>query len=54
MPKDEEARIWSLQKNLEDVEVPDDERVEDAGLSETCDDEPGPKSARDRRKVAIA
>lgn len=54
LPKDEEARIWSLQKDLEEVEVPDDERVEDAGLVDGCEDEPVRKSGRDRRKVAIA
>ena len=54
LPADEEERIWSLQKGLEEVEVPDDERVEDAGLSEASEDEPAHKSGRDRRKVAIA
>jgi hypothetical protein len=54
LPKDEEARIWSLQKDLEDVEVPEDERVEDAGLGDPGDDELVSKPARERRKVAVA
>lgn len=54
LSKDEEAEIWSLQRNLEEIELPEDERVEDAGLAESCNEEPVNRPVRDRRKVAIA
>jgi len=34
LAKVQEARIWDMQRNAEPLMVPDDERVEDAGLSE--------------------
>lgn len=36
LPKEEEAEIWRIQKSSSDTDVPDDERVEDAGLSENA------------------
>ena len=36
LPKDEEERIWSRRRRETESEVPDDERVEDAGLSENA------------------
>ncbi len=40
LPKQDEARIWSLQKEGSIAVVPDDERVEDAGLDEEDDSIP--------------
>jgi len=37
--KEEEAKIWRLQKQIEPVAVAEEERVEDAGLSDTSDEE---------------
>lgn len=34
LPKADEAHIWSCQRSYEAVSVPDDERVEDAGLAD--------------------
>jgi hypothetical protein len=52
LPKDEEAHIWRVQHKSSqecDVAVPDDERVEDAGLQ--VDDE---RYERSRREAVVA
>jgi len=38
LPKGEEARIWSMQRHSEQAPVPEDERVEDSGLSDDLPD----------------
>ena len=38
LPKTEEARIWAIQKDSETTMIPEDERVEDAGLSDDDSD----------------
>jgi hypothetical protein len=53
IPKDEEARIWTLQKS-QDLQVPEDERVEDAGLSDSSDDELEGRPARRQTEVTVA
>jgi len=50
--KAEEARIWELQKTQLALLVPDDERVEDAGLD--ADDEEFPSSLPVERQAASA
>jgi len=54
LPKDEEARIWALQKTIDYSPMPEDERVEDAGLSEVDDADLEGKEVGDQIKVAIA
>jgi hypothetical protein len=39
LPKSDESRIWALQKERVVLALPDDERVEDAGLGESVDDD---------------
>jgi hypothetical protein len=39
LPKGEEEKIWALQKNVTYSPMPEDERVEDAGLSDISDDD---------------
>lgn len=52
-PRGEEERIWALQKRIDYTEIPEDERVEDAGLSEVSEeDSDGTMSTR--TEVAIA
>jgi hypothetical protein len=53
--KEEEARIWAMQKTIEQSFVPEDERVEDAGLSyDPTDDEVGETRTPPRAEVSIA
>jgi hypothetical protein len=57
LTKDEEAEIWARQKAMKEQEapsviVPDEERVEDAGLNH--EDAPAPASKAVRRKKAMA
>jgi hypothetical protein len=54
LPKEDEARIWNLQKSIDYSPVPDDERVEDAGLSDIDEEDLTEKTAREQMKVAIA
>jgi hypothetical protein len=53
--KEEEARIWAIQKTLDQTPVPEDECVEDAGLSDdSLDDEVGEVRTPQRAEVSIA
>jgi len=53
--KEEEARIWAIQKTLDQTPVPEDECVEDAGLSDdSLDDEVGEVRTPQRVEVSIA
>jgi hypothetical protein len=54
LSKDEEAKIWALQKTVECPSVPDDERVEDAGLSDSADSESGVHAPPLQTGVAVA
>jgi len=54
LPKGEEERIWMLQKGIDYSPMPEDERVEDAGLSDGSDEELTETTATDQIKVAIA
>jgi hypothetical protein len=54
LPKGEEEKIWALQKNVSYSPMPEDERVEDAGLSETSDDDLAGSTLPDQSQVAIA
>lgn len=57
-PKDDMARIWKMQKHTaSDAEVPDEERVEDAGLQVEEGEEavtPPPKVREPSRRRAVA
>jgi hypothetical protein len=53
--KEEEARIWAVQKAIDQSLVPEDERIEDAGLTDdSADDEASGTRTRDRTEVFIA
>jgi len=52
--KEEEARIWALQKSIDPTPVPEDERVEDAGLSEPSEDDFKESKTQHRAEVSIA
>jgi hypothetical protein len=53
--KEEEARIWAIQKTLDQNPVPEDECVEDAGLSDDpSEDELGEMRTTHRVEVSIA
>ncbi|MGH2639435.1 MAG: hypothetical protein ACRDF4_09175, partial [Rhabdochlamydiaceae bacterium] len=52
--KEAEEKIWRLEKHVDYSPVPEDERVEDAGLSDFQDDEQGPDRAQGQTKVAMA
>jgi hypothetical protein len=54
LPKGEEERIWTLQKSIDYAPMPEDERVEDAGLSDSSDEDLPEKVAQDQTKAAIA
>jgi len=54
IPKGEEMRIWALQKSIDYSPMPEDERVEDAGLSEASEEEQTTRIAPDHTEVAIA
>jgi hypothetical protein len=54
LPKGEEERIWSLQKSIDYSPMPEDERVEDAGLSDFSDEGPAARTAGDQTEVAIS
>ena len=54
LPKEEEARIWDIQKGFDYSLVPEDERVEDAGLSDASDEDVTPKADPGCPEVAIA
>lgn len=54
LPKEEEERIWNVQKSVDYSPMPEDERVEDAGLSDLGDEDLREKTAREQMKVAIA
>jgi hypothetical protein len=54
LSKDEEAKIWALQKTVECPSVPDDERVEDAGLSDSADSESGVHAPPLETGIALA
>lgn len=53
LPKGEEERIWALQKNVDYSPVPEDEWVEDAGLSDTSEEDPMARTASDDTEVAL-
>lgn len=52
--KEAEEKIWTLEKHVDYSPVPEDELVEDAGLSDFQDDEQGPDRAQGQTKVAMA
>ncbi len=52
--KEAEAKIWALQKSVDHSPMPEDERVEDAGLSDAQDEELIESGVREQTKVAIA
>jgi len=52
--KEEEARIWALQKTIDQTPVPEDERVEDAGLSDPSEDDFKEAKTQRRAEVSIA
>jgi hypothetical protein len=52
--KEEEEKIWSIQKNVDHSLVPEDERVEDAGLSDVQDEDLIESGVREQIKVARA
>jgi hypothetical protein len=52
--KEEEARIWQLQKSLDLSTIPEDERVEDAGLSDISEDDFLEDAVPRRAEVLIA
>jgi hypothetical protein len=62
LPKNREAEIWALMREMKrqddpSIVVPDEERVEDAGLN--CEEAPAPATvkvvqARKKRPMAIA
>ena len=54
LPKDDEARIWALQKSLSSPPMPEDERVEDAGLNNVSDDELGQRIRRSEMEATVA
>ncbi len=54
LSKEAEARIWAQQKRIDYTPVPDDERVEDAGLSDSLDVDRAMKPDFRPREVAIA
>jgi len=54
LPKEDEERIWNLQKSIDYSPMPEDERVEDAGLSDVDEEELTEKTARQQMKAAIA
>jgi len=54
LSKDEEARIWANQKSIEYPSVPDDERVEDADLSDSSELESRTPSPVHENGVAVA
>jgi len=54
LPKEDEERIWNLQKSIDYSPMPEDERVEDAGLSDVDEEDLTEKTARQQMKVAIA
>jgi hypothetical protein len=54
LPKEEEERIWTLQKSIDYSPMPEDERVEDAGLSDISDEDTTDKMTRNQIKAAIA
>lgn len=53
LPKDEEARIWTLQKDVEYSPLPEDERVEDAGLSDLPEEDLAGKRNLEQTKVVL-
>jgi hypothetical protein len=54
LPKGEEEKIWALQKNVAYSPMPEDERVEDAGLSDVSDDDLPGSISPSQSQVAIA
>lgn len=54
LPKGEEAEIWSVQRNIDYSPVPEDERVEDAGLSDASEDDLLAATASEHAQVASA
>ena len=53
--KEEEARIWARQKTIEQISVPEDECVEDAGLSgDPLDDEGEERGTPPQNEVSVA
>lgn len=52
--KEEEARIWALQKSIDQTPVPEDERVEDAGLSDPSEDDFEETKTQHRAEVSVA
>jgi hypothetical protein len=54
LPKGEEEKIWALQKNVAYSPMPEDERVEDAGLCDVSDDDLAGSTSPRQSQVAIA
>jgi hypothetical protein len=54
LSKDDEAKIWALQKTIDYSPVPEDERVEDAGLSDSSDAETPVTNSLDHSEAAVA
>ena len=54
IPKEEEERIWTLPKRIDHSPMPEEERVEDAGLADTYGDDFTQKPVREEIKVGIA
>lgn len=54
LPKGEEEKIWALQKNVTYSPMPEDERVEDAGLSDVSDEDLAGSTLPGQSQVAIA
>jgi hypothetical protein len=54
LAKGAEEKIWTLQKDVDHSPMPEDERVEDAGLSDIQDEDWGGTGTREEIKVAIA
>jgi hypothetical protein len=54
IPKEEEERIWTLQKRIDHSPIPEDECVEDAGLADIYRENITRKVVREEIKVAMA
>jgi len=54
LAKESEEKIWNLQKSIDYSPMPEDERVEDAGLSDVQEEEVSQNKSLEPVKVAIA
>jgi hypothetical protein len=54
IPKEQEQRIWTLQKRIDHSPMPEDERVEDAGLADIYGEDLIEKTVREEGKAVTA